>query len=129
MIAGNYNNQDFRRDNFTWTNRTSINFLFPKIVKAQIAFNYAAPSVRAQGKTLAMYHFDLGLSRELLKGKATISLNIRDLFNTRRWRSITDTPELYASSNTLWRPRSIVLVFTYRFNQQRKESDYNLIEE
>lgn len=129
VIAGDYNNEDFRRNNFTWTNRTSINFIFPKVVKAQLAFNYVAPSVRPQGKTLAMYHFDFGLSRELLKGKATLSLNVRDLFNTRRWRSIIDTPELYASSNTLWRPRSIVLVFTYRFNQQRKENDFNLIEE
>lgn len=132
IISGEYNNTQFRRENFTWTNRTSINLSFPKIIRAQIAFNYTAPSVRPQGKTLAMYHFDLGLSRELLKGKATIGLNIRDLFNTRRWRSIIDTPELFAESSTLWRPRTITLVFTYRFNQHRKESektDFNLLEE
>ena len=81
---------------------------------------------------LAIYHFDLGLSRDLMKGKATIGLNVRDLFNTRRWRMITDTPELYSESSTLWRPRTITLVFTYRFNQQRKESekaDFNLLDE
>lgn len=132
IISGNFNSQDFRRQNFTWTNRTSVNFSFPKIVRAQLAFNYRAPSVRPQGKMLAIYHFDIGLSRDLLKGKATLGLNVRDLFNTRRWRSITDTPELFAQSNTLWRPRTITLVFTYRFNQQRKDSektDFNLLEE
>lgn len=132
VISGEYNDIHFRRENFTWTNRTSVNLSFPKILRAQIAFNYTAPSVRPQGKTLAMYHFDLGLSRELLKGKATIGLNIRDLFNTRRWRNIINTPELYSESSTLWRPRTITLVFTYRFNQQRKESDkadFNLLEE
>ncbi len=132
VISGNFNNADFRRKNFTWTNRTSINLSFPKLFKSQIAFNYTAPSVRPQGKMLAIYHFDLGLSRDLMKGKATIGLNVRDLFNTRRWRMITDTPELYSESSTLWRPRTITLVFTYRFNQQRKESekaDFNLLDE
>lgn len=132
IISGNFNNQNFKRDNFTWTNRTSLNFSFPKIVRAQVAFNYRAPSVRPQGKTLAMYHFDLGFSRDLLKGNATLGLNIRDLFNTRKWRTIIDTPEQYAESSTLWRPRTITLVFTYRFNQQRKEfdkADFNLLEE
>lgn len=131
-IRGEFNNESFHRKNFTWTNRTSINFSFPKIMKAQLAFNYIAPSVRPQGKSLAIYHFDLGFSRDLLKGNATIGLNIRDLFNTRRWRSIIDTPELYASSNTLWRPRTITLVFTYRFNQTKKETgkaDFNLLDE
>lgn len=132
IISGNFNNQDFKRDNFTWTNRTSVNFSFPKIIRAQLAFNYTAPTVRPQGRTLAIYHFDLGFSRDLLKGNATLGLNIRDLFNSRRWRSITDTPEQYAESSTLWRPRTITLVFTYRFNQQRKESDkadFNLLDE
>jgi outer membrane cobalamin receptor len=132
IISGEYNNIKFRRENFTWTNRTSINLSFPKIIRAQITFNYTAPSIRPQGKTLAIYHFDFGLSRELLKGTATIGLNIRDLFNTRRWKDITDTPQQYAESNTLWRPRTITLVFTYRFNQQRKETDktdFNLLED
>ncbi len=132
VISGNFNNQDFKRDNFTWTNRTSLNFSIPKIMKAQVAFNYTAPSVRPQGKTLAMYHFDLGFSRDLMKGKSTIGLNIRDLFNTRRWRSVIDTPELYSTSSTLWRPRTITLVYTYRFNQNKKETnkaDFNLLED
>lgn len=132
IISGNFNDQDFKRDNFTWTNRTSVNFSFPKLFRAQLAFNYTAPSVRPQGKNLAIYHFDLGMSRDMMKGQATLGLNVRDIFNTRRWRSITDTPELYAESSTLWRPRSIVLVFTYRFNQQRKESekaDFNLLDD
>jgi len=131
-IKGEFNGESFHRKNFTWTNRTSLNFSFPKIMKAQFAFNYTAPSVRPQGKTLANYHFDLGFSRDLMKGKATLGLNIRDLFNTRRWRSIIDTPELYSTSNTLWRPRTITLVFTYRFNQTKKDSgkaDFNLLEE
>jgi outer membrane receptor protein involved in Fe transport len=132
IIEGNYNNTDFRRQNFTWTNRTSVNFTFPKIIKVQMAFNYTAPTVVAQGKMLAIYFFDAAISRDLLKGSATIGFNVRDLFNTRRWRGITETAEIYTISNTLWRPRSFTLVFTYRFSQNKKEAaktEYNLLDE
>lgn len=131
-IVGKYNEIAIKRTNFTWTNRTSISFSFPKIIRTQLAFNYQAPSVRAQGKMLAIYYFDLGFSRDILKGNATIGLNIRDLFNSRSWRFITDTQEIYTNTQGHWRQRSIVLVFTYRFNQLKKDSskaDFNILEE
>ncbi|MCO5260701.1 MAG: TonB-dependent receptor family protein [Crocinitomicaceae bacterium] len=131
-IKGQFDTIHIQRSNFTWTNRSSISFSFPKIIKAQIAFNYQAPSVRAQGKSLAVYYFDLGFSRDLFKGNATIALNIRDLLNTRAWRSMTNTPEIYSRTEGHWRQRSIVLVFTYRFNQTKKntaKNDFNIIDE
>jgi outer membrane receptor protein involved in Fe transport len=127
-IKGDFNGTTIFRSNFTWTNRSSIAFNFPKIIKAQIAFNYRAPSVRAQGTMLSVYHFDLGVSRDIIKGNATIGLNIRDLFNTWRFRFTTNTPEIQTQTNGKWRQRSIVLVFTYRFNQTKK-NDFNVLED
>lgn len=121
-LKGSYNQVSFEKKNLTWTNRTAINFLFPKIVRAQLSFNYRAPSVTVQGKRLAIYHLDISLSRELFNNKATIGFNVRDLFNSRRWKRLYDTPELYTTSNTLWRPRSFTLTFVYRFNQDKKQN-------
>ncbi len=120
----------FKRTLFSWTNRTSVNLAFPKIIKAQIAYNYQAPTVRAQGKMLSVYYFDLGVSRDFLQGDLSLGLNIKDIFNTRRWRFLTDTPEIYTFTNGKWRQRTILLVLSYRFNQKKKEknqTDFNLL--
>ncbi len=121
VISGAYNGQSFDASNYTWTNRTSINITLPKKIRLQVSSNYQAPSVRPQGKTLAIFFGDIAATKDFWKNNATIGINVRDVLNSRRWRSITDTETIYAISNTQWRPRSIRLTFTYRFNQAKKE--------
>ncbi|MBX9448890.1 MAG: outer membrane beta-barrel family protein [Taibaiella sp.] len=68
-----------------------------------------------------IFFADLGMSKDLWNSNATIGLNIRDVFNSRRWRNETATETLYSLTDFQWRPRSIRLVFTYRFNQTFRE--------
>lgn len=121
-IFGTYQNERFEVNNFSWTNRTSLNFVLPQRWRMQLSGNYEAPKVNPQGKTLAVYFADFGMSKDFMKNKATVGLNVNDIFNTRKWRSITQTDEIYAESTFQWRPRSIRVVLTYRFNQQAKDN-------
>lgn len=126
-IKGNLANQDFNYDNFSWTNRTSVNVTLPQRWRFQLSGNYEAPQVTAQGKRLSMYFMDFALSKDLLKNKATIGFNVSDLLNSRKWRSTVNTPDIQSETMFQWRQRSARLTFTYRFNQQAKEHD-NLME-
>lgn len=126
-INGNYQGEDFLTDNFSWSNRSTANFSFPKYWRIQVAANYQAPRVHPQGRTLAIFHSDLGVSKDLWGQKATLGLNVRDVFNSRRWRSETNTESITAVSDFQWRPRSIRLVFTYRFNQPYREQQRNIL--
>lgn len=122
-IKGTFNNQDFDRSNFSWTNRTSINLALPKEIKVQLSGQYEAPRVSPQGKILHTKWIDIAINKDILKQKASIGFNVRDVFNSRIFRSITETDEIYAVTDFQWRPRSFRVTFTYRFNQTKKENE------
>ena len=62
---------------------------------------------------------NLSLSKDVLKGKGTLVASVRDLLNTRKRRSITDTEYLYTESEFQWRARQFLLSFTYRINKKK----------
>lgn len=117
IVTGRFNEVDFETNNFSWTNRTSLNVNLKNKTRMQVAANYEAPRINPQGRTLGMFSLDAAITHELWHN-ATLGLNVRDIFNSRRWRQVVDTETIYSESNTLWRPRNIRLVFTYRFNQK-----------
>lgn len=68
-----------------------------------------------------MYHFDLGASTDILKNNGTLTLSVRDVFNTRRWRSATEGDNFYAENDFQWRARQVSLTFSYRLNRQKEQ--------
>jgi len=46
--------------------------------------------------------------------------SVRDVFNTRRRRSITDTETIYNETDFQWRARQFLLTFSYRVNEKKK---------
>lgn len=126
VVSGTYQDEDFNTDNFSWTNRTTANVSLPAGIRMQLSSNYAAPSVHPQGKRRGIFFADLGMSKDIWNKNATIGLNVRDIFNSRRWSNETTTETLYSLTDFQWRPRSIRLVFTYRFNQSSREVEKNM---
>src|SRR5690606_15820107 len=67
---------------------------------------------------------NLAFSKDVLKDKATIALSIQDVFNSRKRIYDTYIPgRLESHSEMQWRPRSINLSFTYRFNKPKNERE------
>lgn len=102
------------------TTRISNNFKFGDLLDGQINIDYRAPRNTVQGKTLSLTVVDIGLSRDILNNKGTLSLSIRDLFNSRKWRSETFNETSYQESEFQWRSRSAQISFTYRLNQKKE---------
>ena len=67
---------------------------------------------------------NLSFSKDILKDKGSLSLNVSDLFNTRKRRNIVDLNNVSSYSEFQWRQRQITFAFTYRFNK-KKERDNN----
>lgn len=103
--------------------RVSNNFKFKDMFDAQINVNYRAPRNTVQGKSLSITSVDVGLSRDVLKGNGTLAFNVRDLFNTRKWRSETFNENSIQYSEFQWRSRTATLSFTYRLNQKKQRDD------
>lgn len=111
----------FQSDAYSWFTRGTSRFSVGKSTDIQIRFDYRAPQVNTQGRRLAMYGFDLAASQDVLKEKGVLTLSLRDVLNSRRWRFTAEGENFITVSNFQWRPRSITLTLTYRLNQQKRK--------
>ncbi|HBF21069.1 MAG TPA: TonB-dependent receptor [Cryomorphaceae bacterium] len=118
LTRGTYREQQFNSDNLSAQSRIMNRFSFWKS-DLQVSFNLRAPETTTQGTTLGIYTMDLGWSRDILNNRATISASVRDVFSSRKRRSITEGPDFYIESDFQWRARQFLLSFTYRLNQKK----------
>ena len=116
MIEG----QDFNADAFSVQGRFSSKITFAKGFDGQFTYNFRGPRTTTQGRRLAVHSLNLGLAKDILKGKGTLSLSVRDVFNSRKRRSIIDEPDFFQESEFQWRERQTTLSLNYRLNQKKK---------
>lgn len=116
--------QSFESDFYTWSARGSSKFTIKKKTDIQLTYRYRAPQQTTQGSRKAMYNVDIAASRDILKDKGTLSLSVRDVFNSRRWRYIYEGENFFTEGDSQWRARSVVLTFNYRLNQKKKRGGY-----
>ncbi len=123
ISEGEYEGQRLYSDTYTMSSRATSKITLFKSLDVQASVNYRAPQNEPQGRRLAVWSADLGLAKDVMKKRGTLTLSARDLFNTRKWRSITEFDDYYATSEFQWRSRQIVLSFNYRLNQQKKRNE------
>ncbi|MEE9350214.1 MAG: outer membrane beta-barrel protein, partial [Flavobacteriaceae bacterium] len=105
----------------SWNTRLTSKIKLPLKIDWQTTVNYRGPHENFQSKVKPITSVNLALSKDVLKDKATIALNVSDLCNTRKRRSTTSIEgfsDIY--SEFQWRERQVRLNFTYRFNQKKR---------
>ncbi len=89
----------------------------------QLIADYESPRVLPQGKTKYQFVSDFAMRKEFLKNrKASLSFNVNDIFNTRRWGTIYDTKDFYQDSYRRWNVRTFRVTFSYKFG----DGDFDL---
>ena len=66
---------------------------------------------------------NLSFSKDILKDKGSLALNVSDLFNTRKRRNVVDLDNVSSYSTFQWRQRQITLAFTYSFNKKKEREN------
>ncbi|RAJ07084.1 TonB-dependent receptor domain-containing protein [Arenibacter echinorum] len=117
--------QNFDANNFSWFTRFSAKLPLPGKIDFQTNFFYMGPSEDAQNRNKGMLSSDLALSKDILKDKGSLTLNVSDIFNTRKRISDTRTENVATYSEFQWRQRQITLSFQYRFNQPQNQRNGN----
>lgn len=115
--------EDLNNTAYSWFTRLTSKVTLPYKIDWQTNFTYNGPQNTAQGKSKGIASANLGFSKDLLSDKATIALNVQDLFNSRKRISETYLPTLNSYSEMQWRERQITLSFTYRFNKKKGEKE------
>ncbi len=114
------------QDNFTWNVQMIANIALPKSYTLQLNGDYNARQLVAQGHEKASYSLDAGLRKSF--DKFSISLSAEDLFNSRKWSTVTNGTGFKQVSQSWWGGRQLGLTLTYNFgdnmsshNQERED--------
>lgn len=118
---GFFNDVDYGAENTSYFGRFSSKVKLPAKIEWQANGFYRGSSNNAQTETDPMVSMDMALSKDIINDNATITLNVSDVLNTRKRSSFTATDTFTSDSEFQWRPRTINVSFTYRFNQTKRQ--------
>ncbi|MFD2033162.1 TonB-dependent receptor domain-containing protein [Belliella marina] len=114
-IQGDNIEAGFNNSNFSWTVNLLANMAIPKFATLQIQGDYRGPIVLPQGQIEPMWGVNAGLRKDILDKKATVSLNVSDIFNTRIFKIRTEDQRFTQDRMFNRETRIGTLSFTYRF--------------
>jgi len=117
---GEFNGVDYGNKDTSWFSRFSSKVTLPAKVDWQTTAFYRGPRNNAQTESNGIFSLNLAFSKDILKDKGTIGFNVRDLLNSRKRNSVTETDSFRSTSEFQWRERSFTLSFTYRLNQKKQ---------
>lgn len=127
-VYTNFNNdvvvQNFDNTASTWTTRLTSKINLPYKIDWQTNMNYDGDQKMAQGKRIGVFAMNLAFSKDILKDKGTLALNVSDVFNSRKRIMETLIPGSISSyAEMQWRVRQVTFSFTYRFNKPKNERE------
>jgi outer membrane receptor protein involved in Fe transport len=141
---GSSNTIDFNDVNTSWTVKINSAMTFWKSMDLQLSFNYRSPVFTAQnsggyfggsgggsqGKQKENYFFDIGLKKDFLKNKLTLSLRLSDIFNTNNYQLETKGVNYTSLVNRKRESRVLFFGVSYKINggfkqKKRKVTDDN----
>jgi hypothetical protein len=117
---------DFSFENTAFSLRLNQKITLPGKTDVQINSNYRGANQGAQSSNNGIFTMDIAASKDFLNEKASISLNVSDVFNGRRRESNSFIPGFSQTySEFQWRQRQIRVSLVYRFNQKKKTNRDN----
>ena len=116
------------QNGFAWDARMMANVKLPWQLSFQATGRYSSAHKEAQGSHQGGWSVDLGLRKII--GDWSISLNCRDLFDSRKWRNTTIGPD-YEQTSERWRGgRTFRITVKYSFgNMKAKCNKLNAVDE
>ncbi len=105
---------------FAMNGRLNSRFTLAKNTELQVRWNYSGPRNVPQGRFRSFQSLDLAFSKDINKD-LTITANVRDVFNQRRWRSERSTDEFFEESNFQRARNSGNITLSYRINSKKEK--------
>lgn len=125
---GVIDNEDINLNFTAFNANMSSQFNFKKGWTAEISGWYNSKNLQSSAiLSYPMGMFSLGGGKQVLKGKGTVRINVRDPFYLMRFKGYTDLNKGITNIHTKWDNRRGMITFTYRFGktngqQQRRRA-------
>ncbi len=95
FLNGVYNGVERKQDGRSWRTRETFNFTPGKNTKIQVTMRYNAANKSLISSNKGNFDAGLAVRQSLWKRRVSVTLGMRDMFNTRRSESTTITDEYY----------------------------------
>jgi outer membrane receptor protein involved in Fe transport len=110
------------QEDFSWDAKMIASFMLPKSISLQLTGDYHAKQVIAQGYRKPNYSVDAGIRKTF--GVISASINARDIFDSRKWHTVTSGTGFRQDAKNWRGGRLIGLTVTYNFgNVKPKKAD------
>jgi iron complex outermembrane receptor protein len=117
QVIGNNIDPNLDNTGYGWFAKGNTNIKLPAGFSFQLNGNYESPKIVTQGKLQNVWWIDAAVKKNLFNNKATLTLNVSDIFNTRKYETIFNYP---AYEQTVYRDRETRIgniSFNYRFGR------------
>ena len=109
--------------NFTWNARVQASLMLPYDISVQATGNFRSRQTITQGYRKSNGGIDLGLRKSFLNRTLVLSVNCRDLLNSRRWKTYTSS-DSFTRNQENWRSgRRVRITLTWNFGNMKKKRD------
>ncbi|WKL49909.1 outer membrane beta-barrel family protein [Flavobacterium pectinovorum] len=113
---GDYQEKNLDYNGETFTGRLSTQIKLPAKFSFQGRYNFRGEQQNAQTTNAALQSIDFGLSKTLLKDKATIVFDVSNAFNLRQNKNTTTGTDYLFKEVSIPNAARYRLSFVYRFN-------------
>ncbi|AXG74845.1 TonB-dependent receptor [Flavobacterium arcticum] len=122
-FQGDVVTQNFDNTNYSWFTRINSKVNLPLKIDWQLNADYRGPRKNAQSDYKGIFSANTAISKDVLKERATISLNVSDIFNSRKRKLNSSLAQVDSYTEMQWRERQVTLSFTYRFNTKKNDKE------
>ncbi len=113
---------ELQADTYTSTARLTNRITTLSNTDFQLRMNYRGPRETTQGSRKAIISVDLGVSRDFLNKKLTLTISARDLFNSRKRIWENEIGNLFTKGDFQWRARSVQFTAAYKILNDKTRS-------
>ncbi|MCK5571826.1 MAG: TonB-dependent receptor family protein, partial [Bacteroidetes bacterium] len=122
-LEGVYNGRAYVRDNFNWSLRLNNTLMITPSTTLQVNARYRGPRISAQGNYKGYYSTDIALRQDFLERTMSITLQVRDIFETSKREGITVAPGLVSYTFSQRKAPIVLLHFRVNLNNFKLNRD------
>lgn len=122
-IFGDNIGEGFNNSNFSWTVNLLTSMAIPKLFSVQLQGNYRGPIVLPQGEIEPLWGLNIGLRKDVMAKRGTVSVNVSDIFNTQVFKIKTEDARFISDRSFDRETRIGTIAFTYRFGGFRDKAN------
>ncbi|MEA3445637.1 MAG: outer membrane beta-barrel family protein [Bacteroidota bacterium] len=125
-MQGELLEEEFSQASMSFDSRVTTTFKFSPKTRLQITAVYQSPHVEGQGEKEADFITAFAFRHDFLDRKASVSISIRDPFNTHYYKVSTRNDKFYSDFSMDGESPSVRISLSYRLNdykRRREEAD------